>query len=111
MTSEELLRATVPPAFALPIEVRERQDGTWRVWYADPGWIPCEPVCRLKDRDRNHKHDYDQRWVESNYEPTSYSDALEWANFLSEDREVRIMPFVPLAERNRRKKKVLTATV
>lgn len=109
MTSDELMRATLPPAFALPVEIRERQDGGWRVFYPDPGWIPCEPVCRLKDRDRNHKHDYDQRWIESNYHPTSYDDALEWAWSLGHG-EPRIVPFVPLYERKAQRKALADAS-
>lgn len=107
MTSDELLRATLPPAFSEPVEVRERQDGKWRVWYPDPGWIPCEPVCRLKDRDKNHKHDYEQRWIESNYEPSTYFDALEWAEGMGH-REVRVVPYATPAERKRQKKEALT---
>lgn len=103
MTSDELLRATLPPGFAEPVEVRERQDGSWRVFYPDPGWIPCEPVCHLKERYKNHKHDYEQRWIESNYVPASYSDALDWAETLGH-REVRVVGYMTPAERKAERK-------
>lgn len=95
-----VLRQTLPRAFTLHVEVREKQNGTWRVYYPDPGWIPCEPVCHLK-----HKHDYEQNWIESHYKPEDYEDALNWAEAISEGREVKVVTFVPLRERNRGKKK------
>jgi hypothetical protein len=103
--SEEVARWTVPAAFAEPIEVREKQNGSWRVWYADPAWIPCDPRCEIK-----HKHDREMNWIETHYVPTSYADALDWAEFLAEGREVRIVPYVPLAERNRQRKALTAAT-
>jgi len=79
-----LMRKMLPP---FPhVEVRERRDGTFRVWYPDPGWIPCAPVCHLK-----HSHDYKQGFVESYYHPTSREDAMDWAEKLAEGREVKVL--------------------
>lgn len=100
--SEVVMRQVMPKAFTLHIEVRERMDGTWRVWYPDPGWIACEPVCKLK-----HKHDYEIAWIESRYHPTDYEDALAWADYISDGREVKVVSYVPFGGR-RSRKKVLT---
>ena len=99
--SEVVMRQTAPKAFFLHIEVRERMDGGWRVWYPDPAWIPCEPVCKLV-----HKHDYEMRWIESHYKPVDFEDALGWANSLCEGREVKVISYEPVG--GRRRKKVLT---
>ena len=102
MTSAEVTRMMLPPAGH--VEVRERQNGSWSVFYPDPGFIPCSPVCNLNKVLRNHKHDYEQTWIESTYKPTSYQDALDWARYLSDGREVKVVAFVPLAERRAAKK-------
>ena len=62
------------------------RDGTYRVWYPDPGWIPCPPVCYIK-----HSHDYKQGWIESTYAPTDLADAMDWAGKLAEEREVKLV--------------------
>lgn len=95
--ARELIRQMLPP---FPhIEVREKQNGTWTVWYPDPAWIPCAPSCNLRERDRYHKHDFDQPFIQTHYVPTSYSDALAWAESLADGREVKILPYMTLAER------------
>lgn len=101
--AREVLKKTLPP---FPhVEVREDSKGAWRVYYPDPGFVPCAPVCRLKDVDRNHKHVYEQAFIETNYAPTSYDDALDWATLLAEGREVKVVPYKTLAERNAEKRK------
>ena len=85
-TSAEVLASMQPPRGQ--IEVRERRDGTWRVWYPDEGYIPCPPVCELK-----HSHDYKQKMVESFYHPTSREDAKLWAAALAEEREVKVFRY------------------
>lgn len=96
--AKEVLKKTLPP---FPhIEVREDSRGNWRVFYPDPGWIPCAPVCRLKEVERSHKHTYEQAWIETNYTPSSYADAVDWATLLAEGREVKAVPYKTLAERN-----------
>jgi hypothetical protein len=81
----------LPPA--KHIEVREKQNETWVVFYPDPGFIPCAPACDLSKIMRAHKHEYEPSWIETNYKPTSYEDALEWAEYLAEGREVKVIPF------------------
>ena len=73
------------------IEVREKRDGTWLVFYPDPGFIPCEPTCNLSKVMRNHKHSFKQDFIQSTYIPTSYADALDWADKLAEGREVKVV--------------------
>ena len=84
------------------IEVREKQNGTWSVFYPDPGFLPCPPGCDLAKVVRTHKHEYEQGWIESTYKPEDYADACDWAALLAEGREVKIVPFVPLQERRRK---------
>lgn len=98
MSDRELLLATLPPC--PHIEVREKRDGTWTVWYPDPGWIPCAPNCQLNKVQRAHKHDYEQTFVETHYVPTSFSDAMAWAEDLAEGREIKVLPYMTLGERN-----------
>lgn len=69
------------------VEVRERKDGTYRVWYPDEGFVPCAPSCDLR-----HKHEYKQGHVESFYHPATFDDAVEWAYKLADGREVKIVP-------------------
>lgn len=90
MTSRQLLMATLPPRGH--IEVRERRDGTYSVFYPDMAFIPCPPVCRLKEVLRTHKCDREQGFVESNLPPTDFDAAMEWATFLAEEREVKVIP-------------------
>lgn len=49
---------------------------------------------------KSHKHDYEQHWIESSYTPTSYADGLAYATLLAEGREVKVMRYKTLAERN-----------
>lgn len=81
---------TLPPRGH--IEVRERANGTWSVFYADPGFVPCAPGCDLQRVMRTHKHTYEQAMIESTYKPESYEDALDWAQYLAEEREIKIVP-------------------
>lgn len=98
LSSREVLTHTLPP---FPhIELREKRDGSWSVWYPDSGWIPCSSNCRLGDVLRGHKHDRVQPWIETNYTPTSYDDALAWAELLAEGREVKVLKFMTIGERN-----------
>lgn len=99
MTSKEVIMATLAPF--THIEVRGRQNGSWTVHYPDPGFVPCAPVCDLKKNVRGHKCDYEQSYIETNYKPTSYADAMGWANYLAEGREVKVVSFVPLSERRK----------
>lgn len=85
--SHELMLSTMPPR-GDAIEVRERRDGTFRVFYPDEGFVPCPPVCDLK-----HSHDYKQGWSESYYQPTDLDDAIEWATSLAEERQVRVIRY------------------
>ena len=86
VSSAEIVRTMMPPRGH--IEVRERTDGAYRVWYPDEGFIPCPPVCDIR-----HSHDYKQKMVESYYHPTDLDDALEWAYSMAEEREVKLVPF------------------
>lgn len=99
MTSHEVTRASMAPF--THIEVRERQNGSWTVHYPDPGFVPCAPVCDLKKNVRGHKCDYEQSFIETNYKPTSFADAMDWANYLADGREVKVVSFVPLSERRK----------
>jgi len=101
--TETTIMALQPP---MHIEVRERQNGSYGVFYADPGWIPCAPGCDMNRVVRSHKHDYTRPWVETYYKPADLEDAMDWAEKLAEGREVKLVPFVPLSER---RKKDLTA--
>lgn len=100
MTSGEVIRATMPPSKW--IEVRQRQNGSYTVHYPDPGFIPCAPVCDLKKNVRGHKCDFEQQWIETNYKPTSLEDAVAWAEYLADGREVKVVPFIPIQERRRK---------
>lgn len=95
--TREVMRQTMPAAFASHVEVREKMNGTWRIFYPDPAWIPCDPRCEVK-----HKHDREMNWIESNYQPVDYEDALDWADVLAEGREVKTVSFVPLSQRRKR---------
>jgi hypothetical protein len=87
ISSAEVTHSMLRPAGH--VEVRQRRDGTWRVLYQDPGYIPCMHDCQVK-----HKHDRDSvSWIETNYTPTSKKDALDWAEQLAEGREVKVLPF------------------
>ena len=108
VSSSEVMRVSMPPNSH--IEMRQKQNGTWTVWYPDPGWIPCAPVCRLATVQPGHKHDYQQGWIQTNYTPTSYEDALEWADLLAEGHEVKILPHLTIAERNAAKRAFPTNT-
>lgn len=66
------------------IEIREHLNGSFSVWYPDPGFTPCAPTCGEK-----HKHTFKQGHVESEYEPTDRADADDWAYQLAEGREVK----------------------
>lgn len=98
LSPREILTQTLPPF--THIEVREKRDGSWSVWYPDPGWIPCAANCRLNEVLRGHKHDRVQPWIETHYTPTSYEDALVWAELLAEGRDVRVVKFMTIGERN-----------
>ena len=82
----EVTRMMLPPRGI--IEVRERQDYSWKVLYPDEGFIPCPPVCALK-----HSHDYKQKMVETFYQPTDQDDAMAWAQMLAEEREIKVFPY------------------
>ena len=79
------------------VEVRQKQNGTWRVFYPDPGWISCPPDCKIK-----HKHDYEPAWCESTYQPTSYKDAMDWAGKMAGSREIKVIKFVPINQRRKK---------
>ena len=81
-----IMRQTLPPRGH--IEVRERKDYSWRVWYPDEGFVPCAPVCELR-----HSHDYHQKHVESYYRPTDRADAESYARQLAEGRDVKVVPY------------------
>lgn len=102
VTASAVMQKSLAPS--THVEVRERQDGSWLVFYPDPGWIPCAPACRLNQVIRGHKHDYQQPWIQSYYIPTSLHDAIEYATFVSDGREVKTMPFRTIAERNAEKR-------
>lgn len=102
VSSRQVTRQSLAPFSH--VELRERQNGSWLVFYPDPGWIPCAPACRLNQVMRTHKHDYEQAWLQTHYTPTSYEDALAWANLLAEGREVKVLPYKTLAERNAEKR-------
>ena len=92
---------------ALPagdIQVRGHKDGTWTVWYLDEGYIPCSPVCRLKEIDKKHTCDYNNRkFIQSHFgekmighgQPDrSFEGAMEYAEYLragNEDREIKVV--------------------
>lgn len=99
MTSAEVIIATMPPRGH--VEIRERQDKTFRVFYSDEGFIPCAPVCRLGEYTKSHKHDYTQKMVESYYIPVSEDDAIDYAERLAEGREVKMLRFKTINERNK----------
>lgn len=102
ISARETLRMTLPP---FPhVEVRENSKGAWRVFCPDSAFIPCAPVCRLKDVDRNHKHKYEQDFLETHYTPRDYDDAIAWAELLAEGREVKVVPYKTTAERNAEKR-------
>jgi hypothetical protein len=86
ISSAEVIRQTMPPRGH--VEVRERRDYEWRVWYPDEGFVPCAPVCHLQ-----HSHDYQQKLVESFYQPADEDDAVEYAALLAGSREVKVVPF------------------
>ena len=83
--------ATMPPSKW--IEVRERHNRTYTVHYPDPAFIPCQPVCDLKKNVRGHKCDYEQKWIETNYKPIDHDDAVKWAEYLADGREVKVVPY------------------
>lgn len=95
--SAEVTRLVLPPC--PHFEVREQQNGTWSVWYPDPAFIPCAPVCDLGKVMRTHKHVYEQDWIKTNYQPTNYEDAMQWAEYLAEGRDVKVFPFLTAAEK------------
>ncbi len=86
-----------------PIELREKRDGTWTVWYLDEAFIPCPGVCRLKEVDRRHKCEHDRPYVQSYFgvrgiscpEPdVSYEAAMEFAVYMqagNETREIKVV--------------------
>lgn len=94
----DVLAQTLPPS--PHIEVREKRDGSWSVFYPDPGWIPCAANCRLGEVLRGHKHDRVQPWIETNYVPTSFEDAMAWAELLAEGKPVKVMKYMTIGERN-----------
>jgi len=96
ISSADAFEQTRPVGLSLHIEVKQKANGEWRVFYPDPGWISCPPDCSIK-----HKHDYDPAWVESTYQPMDYEDALAWAEKMAEKREIVIVPFVPINQRKR----------
>jgi hypothetical protein len=96
-TSNEVILSSLAPFSH--VEVREKQDGTWTVWYPDVSWIPCAPVCRLTDVERSHKHDYEQKWYETHYKPETLADAIDWATQIAEGVEVKVLPYLTAAEK------------
>lgn len=53
---------------------------------------------------RGHKHDFGPpSQIETHYQPTSFEDAMQWAEYLSEGREIKVLDYVPLHERRKRK--------
>jgi len=79
------------------IEVRQKRDGSFSIFYPDEGFISCPPVCDLK-----HKHDYERGWTESSVVPKNKEDAMTWAQMLAEDREVKFIPYTPLHKRRKK---------
>lgn len=101
VSSAETIRMTLPSRGH--IEIREKQNGDWVVSYSDPGFIPCEPTCQMNRVLPRHKHDYECPQVDTHYLPKSFEDAVDWAEYLSEGREVKIVKYVPIQDRRRKK--------
>lgn len=70
----------------LPIEIRQRRDGSYFIQYPAEGWLPCPPVC-----DSKHRHEYQHPYTESYYVPTDLDDALEYGHRLAGQREVKVI--------------------
>jgi hypothetical protein len=80
------------------IEIRQKRDGTYRVWYPEEGFLPCPENCELNKVRRSHKHKFDRPFVESYYVPTSLSDATDWAESLALGRDVILIPYGQLSK-------------
>ena len=70
------------------VEIKEKANGSWVVNYPDESFIPCSPTCAIK-----HKHDYDQKLVESFYKPKNYKDAQAWAKELAGGRKIKTVKY------------------
>lgn len=82
------------------IEVRQHRDGSYTIHYPAEGWLPCVVGC-----DQRHKHEYDHPYVESYYRPIDLDDALEYAKWLGGGREVKVIKYLPLHKRLRKRGK------
>lgn len=100
MTSPEVIKMMMPPP--LHIEMRQKLNGDWLIFYPDPGFLPCSPVCAFGQRGMplpTHKHEHEPKWIESEYKPTDRDDALAYSTLLAEGREVKVIEWVPPQQR------------
>jgi hypothetical protein len=86
LTSAEVTKMMLPPRGH--IEVKEKKDYSFRVWYPDEGFVPCSMRCEIK-----HSHDYKQKMIESSYVPEDEADAMEYARLVAEGREIKVIHY------------------
>jgi hypothetical protein len=80
-----------------PVELRQRQDETWALWYPDPGFNPCD--CSKKCLQETLAG---PRMIESSYIGQTLDDALREAREISGVGEPRIIPRETHSERMQR---------
>lgn len=67
------------------VEIKEKQDGSWSIWYPEEGWVLC--TCE------KCKHKTEHPLYESGYKPTDLEDAKRYAKTIS--KNVKIVPLTP----------------
>jgi len=82
----------------LPVEVRQKRDGTFTIHYPTEGWLPCPPNC-----DTRHKHEYQRSYTESYYAPTDLDDAIDYAQKLAGWNDVKVIEYTSPAQRFKKK--------
>ena len=63
------------------IEIKEKKDGSWEIWYPEEGWVAC--TCD------KCKHVTEAPLFCSYYKPTSLEDAQDWLK--DTRREIRVI--------------------
>lgn len=84
------------------LELREKTDGTWEIYYPEEGFVPCPTPCNIKEHDKQHKCTRDRGWTKSSFgirgislpEPDkSYEAAMAYAEVMNKgmDREIKVI--------------------
>jgi hypothetical protein len=63
-----------------------RSADRWVVYYPDPGWVDCGPLCAGCDLNPSHRN---QRWIKADQDHDTLARAMDYARWLGYE-EVRV---------------------